>query len=366
MPSLNERLLSLSVGHGVDLQQYSAHVVQRMLRILERADAELLSQLAAALAGELRPTEFRLARLDSLLDSVLRLHAATYAALGRELELELGQLAEVEAAFQTGIIPSAMPGPVPLALSIAAVTTEQVRAAAMASPFQGRLLGEWVKSLEADSARRLRDTIRMGYLEGETIDQMIRRVRGTKANGFSDGVLATDRRTAEAVVRTAVAHTANTARDLFYEANDDLIEAIVWHSTLDLRTSPLCQARDNKRYHPVTHRPIGHSFPWLGGPGRIHWRCRSSSYPVVKSWKALGIPMDELSPGQRASMDGQVAPDLDYPTWLSRQSAERQDQVLGPSRAALMRSGKLPFDQVYTNRGELLTVDQLRLRVGEP
>ena len=363
MPTVNERLLDLSISHAVDLQQYSAYVVRRMLRLLARADADLVSQLAAALAMSDGPTEFRVGRLDAVLDGVLRLHAATYAALGRELELELGQLAAAEAEFQTALIPSAIPGPVPPALSVAAVTPEQVRAAAMARPFQGRLLSEWAQSLAQDSARRLRDTIRIGYLEGETIEQIIRRVRGTRANGFSDGVLAVDRRAAEAVVRTAVAHTANTARDLLYEANDDLIEAVVWHSTLDLRTSPLCQARDNKRYHPVTHKPIGHGFLWSGGPGRIHWRCRSSSYPVVKSWKALGIPMEELSPGQRASMDGQVAPDLDYPTWLSRQSAARQDEVLGPTRAALMRKGDLPFDKVYTPRGELLPAASLKPQV---
>jgi hypothetical protein len=42
--------------------------------------------------------------------------------------------------------------------------------------------------------------------------------------------------------------------------------------------------------------------------------------------------------------------------------AARQDEIVGPTRGALMRSGKLPFDSLYTDRGEYLTLDQLRER----
>lgn len=64
----------------------------------------------------------------------------------------------------------------------------------------------------------------------------------------------------------------------------------------------------------------------------------------------------------RASMDGQVPKATTYGEWLQRQTAARQDEVVGPTRGRLMREGKLPFDALYTNRGEYLTLEKLRER----
>ena len=101
--------------------------------------------------------------------------------------------------------------------------------------------------------------------------------------------------------------------------------------------------------------------PWLQGPGRIHMRCRSTSTPVTKSWRELGIPVDEMSPGERASMDGQVPADQTFGQWLRKQSASRQDEVLGPVRGAMFRAGA-PLDSFYDARGRYLTLDELRQR----
>ena len=90
--------------------------------------------------------------------------------------------------------------------------------------------------------------------------------------------------------------------------------------------------------------------------------CRSTSVPVTRSWKDLGIDMPEFSPATRASMDGQVPADLTYGEWLQRQSAARQDEILGPVRGRMMRSGALPWDQMFDRRGRWLTLAQLQAR----
>lgn len=56
-------------------------------------------------------------------------------------------------------------------------------------------------------------------------------MRGTRAKGYADGLLDIDRRSAEAVVRIAISHTAEFARDRWYDANDDIIGALAWVST---------------------------------------------------------------------------------------------------------------------------------------
>src|SRR3546814_3657942 len=73
-----------------------------------------------------------------------------------------------------------------------------------------------LSGLESAKAAKIRDAIRMGFVEGQTIDEMVRTLRGTKAAGYADGLLEISRRDAAAVVRTAVNHTGNYAREALY------------------------------------------------------------------------------------------------------------------------------------------------------
>lgn len=61
-------------------------------------------------------------------------------------------------------------------------------------------------------------------------------------------------------------------------------------------------------------------------------------------------------------MDGQVPAETTYLEWLGKQPAGVQDEVLGPTRAKLYRDGKLPMDRMYGDKGQWLSIDQLRAR----
>lgn len=361
MASVNERLADAAVSHAIDLTRFSNGAVRRMIALLNRADADLFAQLMAALERVLQ-SSFQIERIDSLLASVRDVNARAYEALRSGLEVELRDLVAYEADYQLQLFQSVIPAPVQTKLAVASVSVDQVYAAAMARPMQGRLMREWAASIETDKMLRIRDALRIGFVEGETIDQMVRRIRGTRARGYSDGLIELDRRHAEAVVRTATSHVAGFTRDRFHEANADLISSVQWVSTLDGRTSSGCRARDGLKYTTTDHKPVGHKMPWSGGPGRLHWNCRSSSSPVIKSWRELGIDEDELPPSTRASMDGQVPEDMTYAQWLKKQSAKRQDDVLGPTRGKLMREGELSMDRFHDDKGKWLTLDEIRKR----
>lgn len=106
-------------------------------------------------------------------------------------------------------------------------------------------------------------------------------------------------------MRSATMAVANDARDATYQANADIIIAVVWISTLASRTTIQCQVRDGLRY-TLDHQSIGHDVPWGAGPGNWHWGCCSTSRPETKSWCELGFDVDALTPATRATMDGQV------------------------------------------------------------
>ncbi len=61
-------------------------------------------------------------------------------------------------------------------------------------------------------------------------------------------------------------------------------------------------------------------------------------------------------------MDGQVSADTTYSEWLKKQSAARQDEVLGPTRGKLLRSGQMEVSEMCSHKGVFLTLDELRQR----
>lgn len=357
MATVNATLQDEYVAHAVSLEKYKVGVVRRIIALLNRSDANLAAALAEAL--EKMPAEsFTVERLEVLLDQVRSVNAAAYAQVDKELQADLKELSGYEVNWQQKLFETVLPEPVLVHFPITGVTVNQVYAAAMSRPFQGRLLKDWSANIEADRMVKVRNAIRGGYLEGKTTDQIVRSIRGTRAAGYADGFLERPRQDLAAVVRTAISHTASTARQEFTKANADIIKAERWVSTLDNKTSEPCRIRDQLEYTADTHKPIGHKVPWLQGPGKLHWNCRSTSSPVTKSWKELGMDIGEMTPGQRASMDGTVPADTNYSDWLGRQSAARQIEVLGPTRYQMLKDGKITMDQFYSPTGEWLTIKQ--------
>jgi hypothetical protein len=346
-----ERLLNDAIGHVVDLHFYANETVRSLISLLNASDAKLFAKLVAALE-DLPPSKYTAARLTDALHGVEALNKRAYATLADKLDAEVRALAKYEVAYQHAAFVAATSG------KANKVLWDQVYAAAVAEPFQGRLLSEWADGMPAQRMRRITDTINIGYTQGLTVDQMVRNLRGTKAANYSDGLINADRRNIDSITRTAISHITSTAREAFYDANPTLISGKIWVSTLDTRTTPACQIRDGKHY-TSDNKPRGHDIPWLSGPGQLHWSCRSTSVPLTAHAAELGF---DPTFGSRASKDGPVAASISFGDWIRNQSAARQDEVLGPTRAKLMRQTGMTLDRFFTDRGRFLTLEQLRER----
>jgi SPP1 gp7 family putative phage head morphogenesis protein len=363
MATANEKLIDDALDHAIDLQRYSNGVIRRVIATLNKTDASLVAQLAEAML-QMSPDSFTVERLERLLADVREINAEAYAAAFPELEQAMQDLSKVEAASEAGMLRQVVPLPVQVKFPIAGIAWEQVYAAALARPFQGRLLSGWAKSVEAGRMALIRNAIRQGFVEGRTTADIIKTIRGTKANRYEDGILNRSRRELATIVQTALSHTSAVARQQTMEVNADLVKGLRWVSTLDSRTSEICRIRDGKLYTATKQpKPIGHSIPWGTGPGQIHFNCRSTSVMVLKSWQELGFDLPELSTGTRASMDGQVPEDLTYGQWFARQSAERQDEIVGVTRGKLFRDGKITFEKFYDDKGKWLDIKDLERRI---
>lgn len=376
MLTANEELLDASVRHQVALLRLSSREVSRALRLLDASDREI-----AALLQD-RLTESGEARLTGILAEVRRLRQAVVDQVGQQLREVAPELAAQEATWQLDTLQAASP----VTLSVTAVTPAVLRAVA-SRPINGVPLEGWLGDLAAKDVLRIEQQVRLGVLAGESVPQMVQRVRGTKAAGFKDGVLETTRRNAETIVRTAVNHVSNEARQATYAANADILQGVRWVATLDGRTSPVCRSRD------------GHVYPIDSGPRPpAHPNCRSTMSPVLDGERIVGErPTVTDTRGRRerevdfrreaqaeagdrwAKMTGsernaaarrfrrewternvgQAPGDITYNQWLGRQDAAFQDDVLGPTRGRLFREG-VPLDKFVDQSGRQYTLDQLK------
>jgi SPP1 gp7 family putative phage head morphogenesis protein len=342
MPTAAENIQDGNIRHMIFLQRYSTQTVRKVIALLSRVDSQLVERLSREDISAISR-----ARLDRLLESVREINHAAQLQIRGELRTELRELAKLEGSFQARLIS----GSIPIAFDVTTPAAQLLISAVNSRPFQGRLLKDWFRDLEANSFKRLRDTIRMGVVEGATTEELLRRIRGTRANGFKDGILDISRRGAEATVRTAVNHTATVASERLYEENADLIKGVKWVATLDGRTSHICRGLD------------GQVFDLDKGPRPpAHINCRSTTTPVLKSWKELGINLKESPEGTRASMNGQVPAGLNYNDWLKTQPKDFQDDVLGVKKGQLFRKGGLTMDKFVDRNGAEFTLDELRRR----
>lgn len=344
MATANDKLLNELVAHAIDLQGYSNNVVKKMIALLNSADADLVEQLKVAM-DKLPASQFNADRLTKLLAGVREVNTNIYTQITDGLSTELRDLTEYELGYQKQLLASTLPQ-----AAIATINVNEVYAAAMAKPFSGKLLKEFLSGMESKRIDSVRDAVRMGYIESQTVGEIVKRIRGTKALNYADGLLQVSRRDAEAIVTTAINHTGNFAREALYDKNSDIIKAVRYTATLDMRTTQLCASRDGLEFKLGKPKP---AIP-------AHIRCRSLYVPVLKSWRELGINADEIPDSTRASLDGQVPAKLTYGEWLFKQSPERQNRVLGIDKAELFRSGKLSFDKFVSPLGHSYTLAELK------
>ncbi|WP_374447405.1 phage minor head protein [Providencia sp.] len=360
MRSVNEQLMDELIAHSLFSGRYSTSVARRMIKVLNEFDAELTASLIVTLDDvSIDVNGFTARRLESSLSSVRSINKRAVDSAFSLLTEEMREYAVYEMGYYPSLFDDLLPDAVLRQYPLMGITEEMLFSSVMSRPFQGKLLSEWASGLESDRMTRISNTVRNGYLNGDSTVDIGRKIRGHANQGYKDGVLQLSRANATTIAKTAISHLQATARDQFVDANKDIFDCKQWLSTLDNKTSHTCIVRDRLKY-TLDGKPIGHKVPYLQGPGKIHFNCRSTETLVTKSWRELGIDLDEMDAGTRASMDGQVPTDTTYLAWILRQPEWRQRQVFGETRFRLMKEGGIHPSEFYTDKGEFISLEQLK------
>lgn len=357
--SANDALVDLFMERGVDLLRLEAGTRDKVLALLNPLEDELAGKIAAIDPTAPARVAYQQQRLQSLLKEVQSSIKATYRVVSTKMAQEVRNVSDIEAAWTGNAINAAIKAD----FADAGLTSTMLETLVSNIMIQGAPSSDWWGRQAQGLANAFADQMRHGMAAGETNAQLIQRVRGTATQR---GVMDVSRSSAERLVRASVQTAANAARQATYKQNSDLIASLMWHATLDTRTSTWCITRDGHHYsNDADHTPMDDGPDWLQGPGALHWGCRSTSIPVLKSWRDLGIDEDEVPHTTRASMDGQVPASTTFESWLKNQSNVRQDTVLGSTVADLWRQGKLSFRDLLNQNGRPLTVEELKAKAAK-
>jgi len=341
MASVNDKLLNEAVRQQINWLRKGNASVKDMLALLNGADKELAKLLLKS------GTELSVAKRQAVRREVNAILSQVHGAIGTEINKDVLETAVASADIEVGTLQQTIPKDVTLSLSTpnAGVIATSLRRV----PMNGLQLKDWLDQLKRSDLTRTWRTINEMMVAGETTDSIVRRLIGTKGLRYKDGVRQASRNGVAMFSRTAINYAANLGRQSAWTANADIMKGVRWVATLDTRTTPICRDRDGK------------IFPINDGPRPpAHPNCRSTTVAVTKSFKELGIDIDEVSPGTRASMNGQVPANQTYYEWLATQSASTQKDVLGAVRYDLWKKGGVSPDKFVNDSGKVLTLAELK------
>jgi len=360
--NVNDALQDLTVVHAINLERLKASETAIVMDILDDLGLSVQKQLEKIDPTGVGPTyrARRLARLEKTIKATTALH---YKKIKSQSASSLAETAKVGAKATANGVNSS------LGVSLGATLPPPVvlRELAGKTLVQGEQVKAYWDEQFAGTRGNFVRQMRMGVAGGEALPALVARVRGTKDNNFTDGIMTASKRKAEALVRTSVSAVNNAAAIATIEANGDLFNGVQWLATLDTRTSDICKARSGLTWDE-NYKPVGHAIAW--SPPPAHFNCRSTIIGVLKSWDELAnkkLPavgaetlQKELTKSMTArglsplmiekalyksqqSMDGFVAGDLNFEDWLKRKPEGFQKDILGEGKWNLWNAGKISF-----------------------
>lgn len=368
MPTKDQQIADDMIARGIDMLRFAAGERAKVYRILQRLEddlVELLFYSGKRLSDISRADKARLLRqaqeaITQYYGEASDQMAVSLDGLGR---LEAEQMAaSLEAAFASAIVPS-----LPTEGTFKRLIDDTL--------IQGAPSSAWWKRQAGDVSFRFSTEVAQGIAQAETNDQIIRRIRGEavgwkmvdgkRVYQFAGGVMETARRNAAALVQTSVQTVANAASLDTLRANEEILKGYKQLSTLDGHTSPTCVAYSgaqwNLKLEPIapTELPFRNPGGSASGTPR-HWNCRSRIQPMTKTFRELGIDIDEPAESTRSSVDGQIAAGTTFDAFLRRKGKQFADDLLGPGRAELWREKKITLQQLLDQSGRPLSLEELR------
>jgi SPP1 gp7 family putative phage head morphogenesis protein len=286
-------------------------------------------------------TQFQQQRLSQLFQTLGKRLAEAYAEAAK---LQLEQMRGY-AVLESDVVREAIrvlhETPGTFNVSIGAGLSKAYIASIAKLPIQGLNIGEWFDAQARTMALETRRIIQQGLVDGIGPYAIASKIVNTKPD--EPALVKRARNDARVISRTAVNAVQNDAQMATLSALPDRIsDSYVYEAVLDSRTTAICRA--------LSGRVFRYDDPRRKVPPQ-HVGCRSTVRALLKGIKE---PMaDQKTPRTLKN----------YDTYLRTRSVTEQNDILGPSRASLWRSGTMKLEDAISADNRVLTLKQLRERI---
>ena len=337
MPTPNTTLANALRRHQVRIFRFSSHLAGDVQQRISGVRAELVRLVAQGDPTEPARQGDRTNRVEAITSEARKSVAATYRGVNTYTQNQLAELADIDTAAVAQILEGQ------IGRGVQTLPTRTMSRIIDRALVDGAPSSDWWRRQSGDVVKRFHDQINQGMRAGESVGQLIQRVRGTRDRNYLDGVLnGATFANAEALVRSSVMSATNDLRAAEFAANDDVVAGRMVLTTFDTRTCPRCMAFAGGIYdhegNPLPESPVQLRLPSDGLP--LHFSCRCT-------WTVY--------------LQGEAAPDLTFEAWLEDEPVEVQKEALGPQWWAAWKAGELKdLHDLVDQRGRPMTLKALR------
>lgn len=337
--TFNQQLFDAMLRHQIGILRFDAGLRNRIWKLLDATEADMRAQISNTLrrntAGTITAANQR--RMERLIRTLRETRVNAWNLVGAAMFDELRDFAASEPLFMQSLMTTI----IPVELGLALPDPARLRAIVSKGAFDGETMTQMLSRMKSADVKRIEQGVRIGMVQGETIPQLSRRIVGTVSLGGTDGLTAVARRNAATIVRTAVNGVGAEARRQFAEENADLAPMQLFMATLDTRTTPVCRKWDGTLHDIETRKSV--KGPTKGQPTPVlplHPGERSLFGPVVDGEVIGDRPIREFTKKQ-----------------LVREYAEENNlgRIPGADRNNLPRGHKGSFDAFARQRMRDLT-----------
>lgn len=340
-----ETLLATTLAHELTLIRFS--------RKLGKDAQSYIDEIMKVIRDELLSTDkiTTKKRRDEIIALVNEIMGVDLQGWDDELEKELRALAKEEAKFHQATLANLVGQKVvrPTLDSIikTAFNTEMVLNG------QAYTIDERIKNYNANSADRIKRIITGGWRDGLTTYEMSQQIMGRQNSSVSNQM----KRGAYTLAKDVTSHISSTAKTSVGMANQDVVVGERHVSTLDSRTSPICQRLGSldgggKRY---IYAEVGYNF----AKPPLHWGCRSThAFILSEEFEELEAPRTRpaVVSGKAERVDSEKS-------WmqLAKENPSLARESLGEERAKVLDAMSADeFTKIaYDRLGAPITLDEL-------
>lgn len=332
------RELTLLIERG----KYERWLSQETGDVLERTWNGVVDRMLSP--GFRTLTKFQQQRIAELAREVDRILKSGYVDVTQLHLREMKGYAALEADVARAQVRSLLSEGGAANVSLGATLPRNYLASIAKLPIQGLNIGQWFSTQAATMSREARRLIQQGLVAGKGIAAIASRLL---AGQRADGPVLSRRAAQEAkmISRTTVNAVQNDATRASNSALPRSIsDSYRWVSVRDRKTSVICIALDGRVFK---YDGDGAQYP------PAHIGCRSTTAPLIKG-ASVSLADQRSSPLTMRSFD----------EWLKSQDLAAQNAMLGPTRAGLWRDGRMTLADAIDSDNRVLTLSQLRARLG--